>query len=104
MTERNAQASAADQPTRNSRGGTSRSISKRKDRAQSTPAIESAGTPEDVRARIEQLAYALYQQRGQRDGYDCEDWLEAERMVQAASIPQSQKGSGRSGAPSLHSA
>ena len=104
MTERNAQTSAPDEPTRNARGGTSRSISKRKDRALSTPSIESTETPEDVRARIEQLAYALYQQRGQQDGYDCEDWLEAERMVQAASIPQSRKGSGRSGTPSLHSA
>ncbi len=27
------------------------------------------------------LAYALYEQRGQQDGHDVEDWLEAERKI-----------------------
>lgn len=64
----------------------------------------AGGTADDVRARIEKLAYALYQQRGQQDGYDYEDWLEAERRVQAGSAPQNREGSGRKGGPSLHSA
>lgn len=31
--------------------------------------------------RIASVAYALYEQRGRQDGYDFEDWLEAERRV-----------------------
>jgi hypothetical protein len=105
MTERNAQAPAADEPIRNiSRGGTSRSLPKRKDRALSSPQAEASSSADDIRTRIEKLAYALYQQRGQQDGYDCEDWLEAERMVQAASASQRKQGSGRTGTPTLHSA
>ena len=38
---------------------------------------------DDTRARIEKLAYELYQQRGCRDGHDHEDWLEAERLALA---------------------
>lgn len=105
MRERNAQAPAADEPIRNiGRTGTSRSLPKRKDRTLSPPEDGAEGTADDVKARIEQLAYALYQQRGQQDGYDRQDWLEAERMVQASPPPQSREGSGHSGPPSLHSA
>ena len=40
------------------------------------------GTASDAnRARIEKLAYELYQQRGRQNGYDEQDWLEAERMT-----------------------
>lgn len=105
MTERTAQGPAADEPIRSiSRGSTSRSIPKRKDRVLSPPQVKTAETSDDTRSRIEQLAYALYQQRGQRDGYDCEDWLEAERMVKTASVSQGSEDSGRSGSPALHSA
>ena len=105
MTERTVQGPAPDEPIRSiSRGSTSRSIPKRKDRVLATPQVKTAETADDTRRRIEQLAYALYQQRGQRDGYDCEDWLEAERMVKTASAAQSREGSGRSGSPALHSA
>lgn len=105
MTDLTAQRPAADEPIRSiSRGATSRSIPKRKDRVLSPPQVKTAETADDTRSRIEQLAYALYQQRGQRDGYDCEDWLEAERMVQTASAAQGHDGSGRSGSSALHSA
>ncbi|HMW84681.1 MAG TPA: DUF2934 domain-containing protein [Nitrospira sp.] len=105
MPERNAQAPAGDEPIRNiSRGATSRSIPKRKDRLQPSPQAETTDTAEDIRTRIEKLAYARYQQRGQQDGYDYEDWLEAERIVQGESAPQSGEGSGRSGTHALHSA
>ena len=104
MTDHTAQRPAADEPIRSiSRGATSRSIPKRKDRILPPP-VKPAEPTDDTRSRIEQLAYALYQQRGQRDGYDCEDWLEAERMVKTASAAQSREGSGRSGSPALHSA
>ncbi|GAB1723554.1 MAG: DUF2934 domain-containing protein [Nitrospira sp. CR1.1] len=105
MTDHNAQAPAAGDPIRAiSRGGTSRSIPKRKDRVLSSPQAKASDSAGDIRTRIEKLAYALYQQRGQQDGYDCEDWLEAERMVRAASAPQHREGSGHSGIPSLHRA
>lgn len=35
----------------------------------------------EIRTRIKELAYELYLQRGRRDGYDKQDWLEAERMA-----------------------
>lgn len=35
----------------------------------------------DTQTRIEKLAYELYLQRGRGDGYDKQDWLEAERMT-----------------------
>jgi len=34
-----------------------------------------------LRARIAQRAYELYVKRGQREGHDLEDWLEAERQI-----------------------
>jgi len=33
--------------------------------------------------RIAQKAYELYLNRGQIDGYDVQDWLEAEKLVMA---------------------
>ncbi|MGC3976393.1 MAG: DUF2934 domain-containing protein [Nitrospira sp.] len=103
MPERNSQAPAGGEPLRNiSRGATSRSIPKRKDRLQPSPQAETTDTANDIRARIEKLAYARYQQRGQQDGYDYEDWLEAERIVQAESAAH--EGSSQSGPRSLHRA
>ena len=105
MPERNSQAPAGDEPIRNiSRGATSRSIPKRKDRLQPSPHAETTDTAEDIRTRIEKLAYERYQQRGQQDGYDHEDWLEAERIVQAESAPPAGEGASRSGTRSLHRA
>lgn len=37
--------------------------------------------PDDDRARIVELAYALYERRGRQDGHALDDWLEAERQV-----------------------
>ena len=34
-----------------------------------------------TRIHIEKLAYELYLERGRRDGYDKQDWLEAERRT-----------------------
>ncbi len=31
--------------------------------------------------RIAALAYVLYEQRGREDGYDLDDWLEAEQRI-----------------------
>ena len=36
---------------------------------------------DDLRVRIAAQAYAFYEQRGYEDGYDLEDWLEAERRI-----------------------
>ena len=40
---------------------------------------------EEIRKRIAKLAYELYQRRGRQDGYDRQDWLEAERLTLASS-------------------
>lgn len=37
--------------------------------------------PDDLRARIVELAYVLYEQRGRQDGRALNDWLEAEQQV-----------------------
>ena len=42
-------------------------------------------TAEDVRARIAALAFQFYEQRGRQDGYDVEDWLQAEQRILAGS-------------------
>ena len=34
-----------------------------------------------LRDRIAQKAYSLYEQRGQREGYALQDWLDAEYLV-----------------------
>ncbi|MDR4479202.1 MAG: DUF2934 domain-containing protein [Nitrospira sp.] len=52
-------------------------------------------TTEEIRTRIEKLAYELYQQRGRQDGYDRQDWLEAERLTLAESAIARQDGSNR---------
>lgn len=36
---------------------------------------------DDVHARIATRAYALYAERGSRQGYALEDWLEAEQEI-----------------------
>jgi hypothetical protein len=36
---------------------------------------------DDFRARVAAQAYSFYEQRGYQDGYDLEDWLEAERSI-----------------------
>jgi hypothetical protein len=46
--------------------------------AASPQAIE---LPVDMRERISKKAFELWQDRGYRDGYDIEDWLDAEYIV-----------------------
>ena len=36
---------------------------------------------DDLRARVAAQAYSFYERRGYEDGYDLEDWLEAERRI-----------------------
>jgi hypothetical protein len=36
---------------------------------------------DDLRARIAARAYSFYERRGYEDGYDLQDWLEAERRI-----------------------
>lgn len=42
---------------------------------------------EDLHARISHLAYELYVQRGCREGYAQEDWLDAEREILDREFP-----------------
>ena len=46
------------------------------------PVHSQPGSPrDDVQARITDRAYELYAERGYRQGYALNDWLEAEREV-----------------------
>ena len=36
---------------------------------------------DDLHARVAALAYSFYERRSYEDGYDFEDWLEAERRI-----------------------
>ena len=49
------------------------------------PAFEL--TQADRHERIARRAYALYQSRGSADGWDVQDWLDAERQINADSGP-----------------
>jgi hypothetical protein len=42
---------------------------------------QSIELPDGMRARITNKAFALWQERGCRDGHDLEDWLDAEASV-----------------------
>ena len=46
-------------------------------------AAETIVSVQELRERITQTAYELYQKRGQDRGSDVEDWLEAEKLVLA---------------------
>jgi hypothetical protein len=52
-------------------------IRKRERRQDQTPLTD------DLRTRIAARAYSFYERRGYEDGFDFEDWLEAERMILA---------------------
>ena len=36
--------------------------------------------------RVEKKAYEIYQNKGCQNGHDCDDWLEAEKIVEAEMI------------------
>ncbi len=46
-------------------------------------AAEPAVSEQELRERIAQKAYELYEERGPAQGSDIEDWLEAEKLVLA---------------------
>ncbi len=50
-----------------------------------------------LRQRIAEKAYELYEQRGQTDGSDLDDWLEAERHVLSEVAGQSKTDSRKTG-------
>lgn len=52
-------------------------IRKRERRQDQTPLSD------DLRTRIAARAYSFYERRGYEDGFDFEDWLEAERRILA---------------------
>ncbi len=43
----------------------------------------AAQLTEELKERIRQRAYELYEARGREDGYEFEDWLQAESEVMA---------------------
>ncbi len=72
----------ATNPARPSRPAASR---KRPATSKSRPAPEATapGATADRAERIRQAAFAFYEQRGQAEGNDLEDWLRAEALVDA---------------------
>ena len=48
---------------------------------QKTGTNQRDGHSQDLRARISERAYALYEERGRVDGHALEHWLEAEQQV-----------------------
>ena len=38
---------------------------------------------EELYQKIRQKAYEFYEKRGCAPGYECQDWLEAERLIEA---------------------
>lgn len=48
----------------------------------------AAASSEDLHARITARAYALYVQRGRRDGCALEDWLEAEQEARHGAVSE----------------
>lgn len=95
MTRRESEALPEQERTRHlSTTGPHKPAGKRVERAPSQQQSGAETTTDDVRARIEKLAYALYQQRGRRDGHDYQDWLEAEHRIRTSATAQSGTGSG----------
>ena len=95
MTRRESEALPEQERTRHlSTTGPNKPTGKRVERASSKQQSGVETTTNDVRARIEKLAYALYQQRGRLDGHDYQDWLEAEHMIRTSATTQSGTGSG----------
>ena len=44
---------------------------------------QSKALSSEDHTRVEELAYALYEQRGRKDGHDLEDWFNAEQRIMA---------------------
>ena len=46
-----------------------------------TRGLEDVWVPQSIWERIAERACELYEQRGRREGYALQDWLDAERLV-----------------------
>ncbi len=72
----------------------SASLLREKEKQQETKGYTSSAQSEalsgEYRTRVAELAYALYEQRGRKDGQDQEDWFNAEQRI------MTDGGSGRS--------
>ena len=53
-----------------------------------TPINPVAATQSHIEDRIRVRAYELYERRGKVDGYDLEDWLQAEQEILPRSVTQ----------------
>lgn len=60
------------------------SIPERSDRP--SMSARKGSNPEEMRQRIEQRAFELYEQRGRENGRELEDWLRAEQEVTSETI------------------
>ena len=48
----------------------------------SSNGLEIAHASSDhIYARVAELAYSMYEQRGRQDGHDVEDWFQAEKTI-----------------------
>ena len=61
------------------------SLQKEKEKQQDKEAhasiAQSKALSSEDHTRVEELAYALYEQRGRKDGHDLEDWFNAEQRI-----------------------
>ena len=55
-------------------------IKKRADQAANNDRNGLNGSHDGIRHRIAKAAYELYEQRGQADGHNLDDWLKAEAL------------------------
>ncbi len=54
---------------------------KQQDREAHASIAQSKALSSEDHTRVEELAYALYEQRGRKDGHDLEDWFNAEQRM-----------------------
>ena len=71
------------------KAGTIEKLVRSKQLKESPRARSGSGESVDAKVyarRVEKKAYELYRKRGGQDGHDCDDWLEAERIVEQEMI------------------
>ena len=56
---------------------------KQQDKESDASIAQSKALSSEDHTRVEELAYALYEQRGRNDGHDLEDWFNAEERIMA---------------------
>lgn len=83
-TRRNTQSDTKYNPSTPSQSH-STSLQKREEKQQDTDAHASTAPSHALSGEdhtpVAELAYALYEQRGRKDGHDLEDWLNAEQRI-----------------------